>query len=198
MTSDQTSLKTICVYCGASPSTSEKYIRVAERTGEALAQAGMQIVYGGGRSGLMGTVADSALKAGGQVIGIIPDHIDEREIRHEELTELHITHSMHERKQMMAAKADMFLILPGGLGTMDEFFEILTWRQLGLHNKPIIILNEENYWTPLVDLISHIQEERFMKPQDRDLFAVYNNLDELIDSLKKMSVSSENVKQDYL
>ena len=173
-------VNTVCVYCGASPNVAEEYKEIALRTGQALADKGLKLVYGGGRSGLMGIVADSALKGGAKVTGIIPGHIDKREIRHEELTELHVVDSMHERKAMMAELTDAFIVLPGGCGTMDEFFEILTWRQLGLHDKPILVLNEHEYWSPLVNLLEHIKSNKFMKEEDYNLVKVFTNLEDMM------------------
>lgn len=178
------STKMVCVYCGASPRVDQKYKDLAIEVGKKLAAAGYGLVYGGGRSGMMGLVADSALKGGAHVVGIIPGHIDEREIRHEELTELHVVDSMHERKQMMAERADAFLILPGGLGTMDEFFEITTWKQLGLHDKPIIILNGFGYYDHMLQLVNNILSEHFMKPGDRELFDVIKTPELLVDVIQ--------------
>lgn len=189
---------TVCVYCGASPNVAEKYKDIALRTGQTIADNGLDLVYGGGRSGLMGIVADTALKAGSKVTGIIPGHIDQREIRHEELTELHVVDSMHERKAMMAELTDAFIVLPGGCGTMDEFFEILTWRQLGLHDKPILVLNEEGYWSPLVNLLEHIKSNEFMKEEDYNLVNVFTNLQDMMGYIKNVHVNKRQVMQEYI
>jgi len=159
-------IKSVCVYCGASSQVDDKFKDVARETGTSLAKSGRTVVYGGGRVGLMGIVADSALKAGGDVIGIIPEHIQNREVEHEGLSELHIVESMHERKQMMVDRADAFFVLPGGLGTMDETFEILTWKQLSLHDKPVVVVNAHGYWDPFRALVDHIVAQGFAYEAD--------------------------------
>ena len=191
-----TDRKTICVYCGASSRVDQKYNDAAVETATRLAKEGYDIVYGGGSFGLMGIIANTALEHGANVIGIIPGHIDEREKIHPELTELHVVESMHERKAMMAERSDIFLILPGGLGTMDEFFEIVTWKQLGLHDKSIIIYNIEKYWENLKLLVSHIGEEKFMKDKDHGLFSFCNDLDDVIKLIKEAPVSNKAFKGD--
>ncbi len=190
--------KTICVYCGASPRVDDKYKRAAEETGKAIAKAGYDVVYGGGNSGLMGIIADTALKNGANVTGIIPDHLEEREIMHPDLTELHIVGSMHERKAMMANQSDVFLILPGGLGTMDEFFEILTWRQLGLHDKSIIVYNIEKYWENLKLLVQKIGNENFMKAEDHNHFSFCDELDDVINLIHQAPMSQKHISEDEI
>lgn len=177
-------LQTVCVYCGASTRVSADYLQAAEQVGTALGQNGLNVVYGGGRMGLMGKVADSALQAGGKVIGIIPQHLQDREERHDDLTELHVVNSMHERKQMMVMRSDAFVILPGGYGTLDEAFEILTWKQLGLHNKPILFVNINSFWSPLKDFKSKLLQENFIKPTDLDLFGFVESPQDLVPALK--------------
>lgn len=189
-----TDKKTICVYCGASSRVDQKYNDAAIETGKLLAQQGYDVVYGGGSFGLMGIIANTALDNGANVIGIIPGHIDEREKIHPDLTELHVVESMHERKAMMAERSDVFLILPGGLGTMDEFFEIVTWKQLGLHDKPIIIYNVEKYWENLKLLVDHIGEEKFMKNKDHGLFSFCENLDDVIKLIETAPESTKPFK----
>jgi uncharacterized protein (TIGR00730 family) len=154
-------VRSVCVYCGAADRVAEIHRDSARLLGQQLGAGGYQVVYGGGRVGLMGLVADAALAAGGPVVGIIPEHIQAMEVEHRGLTELHVVDSMHTRKQMMVARSDAFIILPGGLGTMDEFFEIVTWRQLRLHEKPVIVCNIDGYWNPLRDLLSHLQATGF-------------------------------------
>ncbi len=170
---------TICVYCGASSGAKDVYEEVARNCGQSLAKAGIRTVYGGGRVGLMGVVADSALDNGGEVVGIITSHIQDREPKHHTLTELQIVESMHDRKALMEKRSDAFLILPGGLGTMDEFFEILTWKTIGLHDKPIVFLNIDGYWNPLFALIDNIIDQGFAKKEDRD-FMVVDTMEEAI------------------
>jgi len=174
----------VCVYCGASNRASERYREAAARVGTLLAENGITLVYGGGRMGLMGTVADSVLDKGGRAVGIIPKHLQDREERHDNLTELHIVDSMHTRKHMMVERSDAFLILPGGYGTLDEAFEILTWKQLGLHNKPIIFVNIYDFWSPLKELKQHLFDESFIKAEDLKLFSLVDSVDQIIPALQ--------------
>jgi uncharacterized protein (TIGR00730 family) len=174
----------ICVYCGASNRASDRYKQAAQDVGRILAEHKMGLVYGGGRMGLMGMVANSVLEHGGRAVGIIPKHLQDREERHDNLDELHIVETMHARKQMMVDRSDAFLILPGGYGTLDEAFEILTWKQLGLHNKPIIFLNIYNFWSPLKELKQHLFEESFIKGDDLKLFSIIDTIDQIIPTLK--------------
>ncbi len=176
-------LQTVCVYCGASTRVSAHYLEAAQTVGTALGENNLNVVYGGGRTGLMGAVADAALKAGSKVIGIIPQHLQDREERHDNITELHIVNSMHERKQLMVMKSDAFVILPGGYGTLDEAFEILTWKQLGLHNKPILFVNINGFWSPLKDFKSKLLTENFIKEGDLDLFHFVETPEDLIPAL---------------
>ncbi len=176
-------IRSVCVYCGSSNKVDEKHKTTAKDVGTALAKHKLRIVYGGGHVGLMGIIADSALKAGGEVIGIIPEHIRVKEVQHTHLTELHVVDSMHTRKRMMVEKSDAFVVLPGGFGTLDETFEILTWRQLGLHNKPIIIYNEGGFWTPLIKVIDHVVNSGFAPKDNLEFYKVVNNLDELFAAL---------------
>ncbi len=190
--------KTICVYCGASSRVDQKYNEAAIETAKRLAEAGYDIVYGGGSFGLMGIIANKGLEYGADVIGIIPGHIDEREKIHPDLTELHVVDSMHERKAMMADRSDVFLILPGGLGTMDEFFEIVTWKQLGLHNKSIIIYNVEKYWENLKLLVDNIGDEKFMKTKDHGLFSFCDNINDVMTQIKDAPISNKKFKRDVI
>jgi uncharacterized protein (TIGR00730 family) len=172
-------MENICVYCGSSSRVNDVYKTAAKELGQLIAAQGWGVVYGGGRVGLMGIVADSALSAGAKVVGVIPSHIQQREIEHTDLTELHIVDSMHTRKQMMVDRADGFVILAGGLGTLDEFFELLTWKQLGLHDKPVVVVNVNGYWTGMIETIHHIASEGFMREGDKDLFVVVNSVAEV-------------------
>jgi uncharacterized protein (TIGR00730 family) len=160
----------VCVYCGSSARVALAYRRAAAELGGILARNGVRVIYGGGRVGLMGLVADSALAAGGAVTGVIPRHIQEMEVAHQALTELIVVETMHERKWIMAERSEAFVILPGGLGTLDETFEILTWKQLGLHDRPIVLLNLDGYWEPLLALIRHGAREGFIRPEHAGLF----------------------------
>ncbi len=163
-------LLAICVYCGSAANVAQSYKDAAVTLGRLAGEQGVEIVYGGGRVGLMGLVADAALAAGGAVTGIIPRHIVEMEVAHRTLTELIVVETMHERKHMMASRADAFVILPGGLGTLDEAFEILTWKQLSLHDKPIVVANIDGYWDPLLALVRHGVDEGFVRPRHAGLF----------------------------
>jgi uncharacterized protein (TIGR00730 family) len=140
--------------------------------GREAAARGIRIVFGGGHVGLMGVVADAALAAGGEVIGVIPEHLQVRELGHRGLTRLEVVESMHSRKARMCALADAFCVLPGGLGTLDEAFEIITWKQLRLHDKPIVLLNQAGYWGPLLDLVKHQVAAGYVRPQHAELFSV--------------------------
>lgn len=177
-------LRSVCVYCGSSNRVDDRYRTAATRMGTLLAKAGLAVVYGGGRVGLMGIVADSALAAGGEVVGIIPSHIRDMEIDHPGLSELHVVDSMHTRKMMMFDRSDAFVVLPGGLGTMDETFEIITWRQLGIHDKPVVLVNENGYWDPLLAMVDHMIETGFAQPEHRGLYRVVDGVDAVIDALR--------------
>src|SRR3712207_3382260 len=154
-------MKRICVFCGSNPGANSVYLETAQKVGEFLAQNNIELVYGGGRVGLMGTVADAVLAEGGKVIGIIPDALATREVAHAGLTELHVVSSMHERKAMMADLAEGFIALPGGFGTFEEFCEIITWAQLGIHEKPCGLLNVAGYYNSLESLFDHATSEQF-------------------------------------
>jgi len=163
----------------------QKFKNSAEAIGTELARRGIRVVYGGGHVGLMGIVADSALKAGGAVVGIIPEHIRAQEVQHTGLTELHVVPDMHTRKRMMVERADAFIILPGGFGTLDELFEILTWKKLKLHNKPVIIFNQDGYWEAMIALVDKTIAENFSQPADRALFKVVSTTEELFTAMQE-------------
>lgn len=173
----------VCIYCGSSSRVDDAFKSAAHDLGTEIARRGIQLVYGGGRVGLMGIMADAALAAGGRVVGIIPEHIKTLEIEHRALTELHVVDSMHTRKRMMVDRSDAFVVLPGGLGTLDETFEILTWKQLGLHDKPVVIADLRGYWGPLLGLVDHMIGEGFARPAHRRLFAVAQDVDGVFDAL---------------
>jgi uncharacterized protein (TIGR00730 family) len=157
-------LRRLCVYCGSSIGADPRYREAAEALGAGLAASGIELVYGGGRNGLMGAVADAVLAGGGTAIGVIPRHLQDRELAHLGLSELVIVDTMHQRKQAMAERADAFAALPGGIGTLDETVEILSWRQLGLHDKPIYIVDIAGYWSPLAMLFEHVATSDFAAP----------------------------------
>ena len=157
-------IRHVCVYCGSSGAVDDRYRDAADELGRTLAAASIGLVFGGGRIGLMGLVADAALAAGGHVIGVIPAALRDRELAHSRVSELVIVDNMHERKRVMAERSDAFAVLPGGIGTLDEMFESLTWRQLGLHDKPIFLVDVAGYWRPLVALFDHIVARGFAAP----------------------------------
>ena len=159
----------VCVYCGSRPGENQVYAKVAQATGQWIGAHGGQLVYGGGKNGLMGVVANATLAAGGAVVGIIPRALVEKEWAHAECTELHVVDTMHERKRMMAERADVFLALPGGIGTLEELFEVWTWRQLGYHDKPIGLLNAAGYFETLLRFLHQSVQDNFMQPWQMDL-----------------------------
>jgi uncharacterized protein (TIGR00730 family) len=162
----------VCVFCGSSRGARPSYTEAARRVGVALARNGLGLVYGGGRIGLMGVVADAVLAAGGRAVGVIPEPLATRELAHDGLTELHVVPGMHERKALMAARSAGFIALPGGVGTLEELFEILTWAVLGLHQKPVGLLNVEGYFDPLLAMLDHAVAEQFVRPQHLALLVV--------------------------
>ena len=176
-------MNSVCVFCGASSGRSAAYAAAARSLGAGLARRGLGLVYGGGRVGLMGAVADGALAAGGEVTGVIPQELVDRELAHPGLTRLHVVGSLHERKALMAELADAFAALPGGFGTLDELLEQLTWSQLGLHAKPIGLLDAEGYWGPLIALARHATAEGFVREADLAAIAVSDDVDGLLDRL---------------
>ncbi|HEV2237517.1 MAG TPA: TIGR00730 family Rossman fold protein [Ktedonobacterales bacterium] len=173
----------VCVFAGSSAGARPEYRAAARALGGALAARGWGLVYGGGSVGLMGVLADATLAAGGEAVGIIPRALAAREIAHQHLTELRVVETMHERKAQMADLADAFVALPGGAGTFDELFEIITWAQLGLHAKPIGLVNAADYFAPLLALVAHATAEGFIRPEDRELLLVRDQADALLDAL---------------
>ena len=177
------SLSSVCVYCGSSNDAQPQFKQLARDVSRALAQRGLRVVYGGGHVGLMGIVADTALQTGAEVIGIIPEHIRAQEVQHLGLTELHVVPDMHTRKRMMVERSDAFIVLPGGLGTLDETFEILTWKKLKLHNKPVVIFNAYGYWDHLVALINQMLVMGFEKPSTLAQYKVVTSVKEMFEAL---------------
>jgi uncharacterized protein (TIGR00730 family) len=176
-------MKRVCVFAGSRPGNGDGHLTAARELGRTLAARGLGLVYGGGRAGLMGALADAALEGGGQVIGVIPDHMAARDLAHPGLSELRVVGSMHERKATMARLADAFVALPGGLGTLEESFEALTWTQLGLHAKPFGFLDAGGYYADLLSFLDHATEQRFMAPEHRALVLVAGGPDALLDAL---------------
>jgi len=175
--------KRVCVFCGSSAGLSERYAEAARATGLAIARRGLGLVYGGGRVGLMGHLADSALAAGGEVVGVIPKALFERELGHTGVTDLRVVRSMHERKAVMADLSDAFLALPGGLGTLEEFCEVLTWAQLGIHRKPCALLNVEGYFDPLLALFENAVREGFLAKAHQALVKAGPDPEALVEAL---------------
>ena len=192
------SITSLCVYCGSRPGNRPGYRMLAESLGRETAKRGMTLVYGGGQVGLMGLAARAALANGGRVVGIIPEHLDEVEIAQTGLSELHVVKDMHTRKRMMFERSDAFLVLPGGMGTLDEFIEMTTWSQLGLHDKPILLLDHEGYWQPLIDLIEHVIAEGFASPSNLELFSVVADLEEAFDILARAPVTQRETHPDLI
>jgi uncharacterized protein (TIGR00730 family) len=173
-------LRRLCVYCASSARVDARYRDAATTLGRLAAEAEVEIVYGGGQVGLMGLLADAALAAGGRVTGIIPGHLYEREVGHAGLSELIVVASMHERKQRMFELADAFVTLPGGLGTLDETIEIMTWKQLGLHDKPLVIVDIAGYWTPFTALVDNAIAAGFTTPAARQYFRVVPRVEDVL------------------
>lgn len=158
-------LSALCVYCGSAVGGDSRYRAAATALGRLLAERGVRLVFGGGRVGLMGTVADAAVAGGGRVHGIIPRHLERYEVGHRDIESLEVVETMHQRKMRMFEESDAFCVLPGGLGTLDEMFEMVTWRQLGLHEKPVVLLNVAGFWDPLLALIRHQAAEGFVRAE---------------------------------
>jgi uncharacterized protein (TIGR00730 family) len=176
-------LQRICVFCGSSPGARPAYGEAAEGLGALLARRGIGLVYGGSHLGLMGVLADAVLAAGGRVTGVIPQMLVDKEVAHRGLADLRIVRSMHERKALMAELAHGFIAMPGGYGTLEEFFEVLTWLQLGVHPKPCGLLNIEGYYDPLLALLDRAVGERFLRPANRDLVLAERDPERLLDRM---------------
>lgn len=177
----------LCVYCGSRPGASPAYAAAARAIGHEIGRLGWQLVYGGGRAGLMGVVADAALEAGAVVVGVIPQSLMERELGHRGLTELHVVETMHQRKTMMAERSDAFLALPGGIGTFEELFEVWTWRQLGYHDKPLGLLNVAGYYDALLGFLRHSETQGFMAAAQTELLLVGSDPLALVERLGAMA-----------
>jgi len=191
-------IKSLCVYCGSSDRGRPAHHDAALRLGRIMAKAGIRLVFGGGRIGMMGRIADAVMEGGGEVVGIIPQFLEQVEVGHSGVTRLIVTDNMHERKQKMAEMSDAFLIMPGGLGTLEETFEILTWKQLGLHQKPVVIADIDGYWRHLTDLIDHMIDESYARPENRELYQVIDSIDELLPALAAMPAYDHDVEAKWL
>jgi uncharacterized protein (TIGR00730 family) len=183
-------LGTVCVFCGSSTGDDPVFAAAARAFGRTLARRGTAVVYGGGHVGLMGVLADAALAAGGQVVGVIPVSLAERELAHSRLTRLFVQPSMHERKAKMASLADAFVAMPGGLGTLDELFEIWTWAQLGFHDKPIGLLNTAGFFTPLLELTAHMARAGFVREANLELVLADDDGESLLRRLEARASST--------
>jgi uncharacterized protein (TIGR00730 family) len=172
------------VFAGSSIGHRPEYAAAAEQLGRSLAEQALGLVYGGGAIGLMGKLADAALAAGGEVIGVIPEALHQREVGHEGLHELHVVSSMHQRKAMMASYADAFVVLPGGLGTLEETFEVWTWGQLGFHRKPIGLLDVDGFWQPMIAMLDRMVEQGFVHAQHRQIVCIDSQVPELLAKLR--------------
>ncbi|MGL5785180.1 MAG: TIGR00730 family Rossman fold protein [Alphaproteobacteria bacterium] len=186
-------LQTIAVYCGSSARVAPVYLQRAFEMGQLLAKAGINLVYGGGKTGLMGAVADGALAEKGRVLGFLPHMLQKKEKEHPGLTELHLVEDMHTRKLQMFNRAEAFIILPGGFGTLDEIFEILTWRQIALHQKPMVFVNVSGYWDPLFTLMQHMQQEQFIGLEHLQFAEVTSTPQEAFNFLESQQGSIERV-----
>lgn len=187
-------LRRVCVFCGSSSGADPAFASAAARFGALLASRGIGLVYGGGSVGLMGVLADAALRAGGHVIGVIPSALALKEVAHDGLPDLRIVATMHERKALMADLADAFVALPGGLGTLDELFETLTWAQLGIHRRPCGLLDVGGYYQPLLAFLDRAVDMRFLRREHRDLLLVDEDPERLLDRLARYSPQAETDK----
>jgi hypothetical protein len=187
-------MKTVCVFCGSATGNSPVYAEAARELGRALAARGLGLVYGGGRVGLMGQVAGAALAAGGTVVGVIPHSLALKEIAQADCTELIVVNTMHQRKALMADRSDAFVALPGGFGTCDELFEIVTWAQLGIHRKPVALLNVNGFFTPLLAWLDHVMVEGLLKPKHRELLLVADTVPTLLDALASWTPPEPTMK----
>ncbi len=191
-------ITSVCVYCGSSNRGDPSHAQAARALGNILATEGIRLIYGGGRVGLMGILADSVIAGGGQVIGVIPKFLDEYEIGHTGVTDLEVVDSMHTRKARMAELSDAFVVLPGGLGTLEELFEILTWRQLNLHDKPIVIADLGGYWTPLRNVIDGLVAGGYASPENAGLVDYVGNVGDILPALRRAPSSTTTVESKWL
>ena len=193
-----TEIRSVCVFCGSREGNDPAYRAAAVRFGTLLGERGVRLIYGGGSIGLMGVLAEAALAAGGEVVGVIPDFLMKYEISHSRLTDLVITGSMHDRKRRMFEMADGFVVLPGGLGTLDETFEIVTWKQLRLHDAPIVVLDVGGFWAPLRALIDAIVAGGFAHEAIAELFTVVASVDDVFPALESAPEPNEEVLTSHL
>jgi uncharacterized protein (TIGR00730 family) len=179
-------MRSVCVFCGSQSGVAPEYVVAARALGTLLAREGLTLIYGGGHVGMMGAVADAALAAGGKVVGVIPQHLMRPEVAHQDLTELHVVDSMHTRKRLMAERAEAFVVLPGGYGTFEEMFEMITWLQLRLHAKPVGLLNVAGYFDHLLAFLEHGIAQGFIRAEYRGLLQVDSDAASLIERLRRL------------
>lgn len=183
-------IEAVCVFCGSQPGARPAYLNAARELGAQLARRGWTAVYGGGHVGMMGALADGALAAGGAVVGVIPEHLMRPEVAHQGLSELLVVDSMHTRKRVMASRSDAFVVLPGGYGTFEEMFEMVTWRQLQLHAKPVGLVNVDGYFDHLLAFLRHAAQQEFIRPQHRGLLSVDATVDALLERLQRQAAAA--------
>lgn len=193
-----TAIRSLCVYCGSRTGQDPGFTALAEALGQILGEEGIRLVYGGGSVGLMGVLARSVLAHGGAVTGIIPEHLDHVEITQRGLTELLVVRSMHERKRLMFDRADAFVSLPGSIGTLDETIEVITWKQLRLHDKPILLVNADGYWDPFQALIRHVIAAGFASEATRDLYTLVDGIGDILPALRRAPDPARSDRQDLL
>lgn len=185
--------KTICVYCASSSEVDPVYLQAATALGKLLAQQKYRLVYGAGETGLMGALADAVLANAGAVTGVIPRFMMERDWHHKHVEDIIVTETMHERKALMAKMADVAIALPGGCGTIEELMEVITWKQLGIFPKPILILNTKGYYDPLIKMLEEAVRQKFMHPEHASLWAVVNNEEDILQAINEMPLAKEDL-----
>jgi uncharacterized protein (TIGR00730 family) len=183
----------VCVYCGSESGKSVVHVETARKLGRILADNDIRLVFGGGSIGLMGVLAREVLSNGGEVVGIIPKNLETVEITLREVSELVVVDTMHERKKQMFKRSDAFVTMPGGLGTLEETFEVITWRLLGIHDKPIVIVNSDGYWSHFIELVEKVIHEGFARPSSRDLFSVVESVDEVLPAIAALPAPRQAV-----
>jgi len=198
-TVSQNQLKSVCVYCGSSFGSDPSHEASANLLGQLIAEAGLRLVYGGGSVGLMGTVANSALESGGSVTGIIPHFLEKREVMLASLEDLIVTRDMHERKHLMFEKSDAFIALPGGIGTLEEAVEMMTWAQLGQHRKPVVLANINGFWSPLLELFDHMRAQGYIRPESEVPYLVARRIEDILPMLRQaVSGEAQDIPEDVI
>lgn len=191
-------IKALCVYCGSSARGSAAHHKAAEELGTLFANNNIRLVYGGACMGMMGMVADATMKSGGKVTGITPQHLKNLESSHAGISELIVVDTMHERKQLMFDKSDGFVIMPGGFGTLDELFEIMTWKQILLHEKPVVVVNIDGYWEPLKALIAHVIKNGYALPAHDKLISFVDKVEDVLDALAKFQIPMPTLAEKWI